>query len=618
MSLRKYGPGLRSPRRPAETESRAQAPRHRRIQDQGRHHRPIPWSRLHGHGQRRPRPRPAAQGPRDRRPEPLPARVRDLAGEDEGRREPAPGAQGRRRALPRDGRGSRGRGHRVAPARGAEAEGRLPGQAHGVPRDHRGGDRGSHRASPRARHEARRGAGGPARPRPARRLRGLAGAVAPGRWRALGGPGAERGDPARRRARARADGVPRRGLLGPRRTVRGARHRRSTRVSSSSTASRVATSRDFDPATGALADGSGAVHLREADAGELADAPRATSAYTVASAESKPFTERPKPPFKTTTLQQEAGQQAPLQRGPHDVGRAGPLRAWLHHLHAYRLGEALRAGRRRGPGADRRAVRPGVPPAGAAHVREQGQERAGGARGDPARRARASAPPSRSGASSSRDEQALYELVWMRTVASQMPDARGRSLTLRLAGHVDRRRAGDLPRVGPHLRVPRLPHGLRRRQRGARVRRGRDRTSPRSARAKASPAKGSRRSGTRPSRRRATPRRAWSRSSKTAAIGRPSTYASIINTITNERGYVWKKGNALVPSWTAFAKTQLLERYFPHLVDYDFTATMEEALDEVAAGPRRVREVAPHLLLRERHRRVCRSWCPRRTSPRST
>ena len=47
---------------------------------------------------------------------------------------------------------------------------------------------------------------------------------------------------------------------------------------------------------------------------------------------------------------------------------------------------------------------------------------------------------------------------------------------------------------------------------------------------------------------------------------------------------MWKKGNALVPSWTAFAKTQLLERYFPHLVDYDFTATMEEALDEVAAG----------------------------------
>ena len=68
------------------------------------------------------------------------------------------------------------------------------------------------------------------------------------------------------------------------------------------------------------------------------------------------------------------------------------------------------------------------------------------------------------------------------------------------------------------------------------------------------------------------------------AIGRPSTYASIIDKITNERGYVWKKGSALVPSWTAFAKIQLMERYFGHLVDYGFTATMEEALDEVAAG----------------------------------
>jgi len=67
-------------------------------------------------------------------------------------------------------------------------------------------------------------------------------------------------------------------------------------------------------------------------------------------------------------------------------------------------------------------------------------------------------------------------------------------------------------------------------------------------------------------------------------IGRPSTYASVIQTITHERGYVWKKGTALVPSWTAFAKLQLLERYFPHLVDYDFTATMEEQLDLIANG----------------------------------
>jgi DNA topoisomerase-1 len=66
-------------------------------------------------------------------------------------------------------------------------------------------------------------------------------------------------------------------------------------------------------------------------------------------------------------------------------------------------------------------------------------------------------------------------------------------------------------------------------------------------------------------------------------IGRPSTYASVIDTLLR-RDYVWKKGTALVPSWTAFAKLQLLERHFPHLIDYEFTATMEEALDTIARG----------------------------------
>ena len=66
-------------------------------------------------------------------------------------------------------------------------------------------------------------------------------------------------------------------------------------------------------------------------------------------------------------------------------------------------------------------------------------------------------------------------------------------------------------------------------------------------------------------------------------IGRPSTYAAVIETI-QARGYVWRKGTALVPAWTAFAVTNLLERHFGHLVDYSFTATMEEALDVIARG----------------------------------
>jgi len=65
-------------------------------------------------------------------------------------------------------------------------------------------------------------------------------------------------------------------------------------------------------------------------------------------------------------------------------------------------------------------------------------------------------------------------------------------------------------------------------------------------------------------------------------VGRPSTYASVIKTII-DRGYVWKKGTALVPSFTAFAVVGLLERYFP-TVDYGFTASMENDLDEIAEG----------------------------------
>ena len=66
-------------------------------------------------------------------------------------------------------------------------------------------------------------------------------------------------------------------------------------------------------------------------------------------------------------------------------------------------------------------------------------------------------------------------------------------------------------------------------------------------------------------------------------VGRPSTYASIIGTI-QDRGYVWKKGSALVPSFTAFAVVTLLENHFPDLVDYAFTARMEDDLDEIASG----------------------------------
>ena len=88
-------------------------------------------------------------------------------------------------------------------------------------------------------------------------------------------------------------------------------------------------------------------------------------------------------------------------------------------------------------------------------------------------------------------------------------------------------------------------------------------------------------------------------------MGRPSTYASVIATIL-DRGYVWKKGTALVPSFTAFAVVGLLERYFGDLVDYGFTASMEDDLDEIAAGREEALPWLTALLL----------WreCPRRTA----
>ena len=93
-------------------------------------------------------------------------------------------------------------------------------------------------------------------------------------------------------------------------------------------------------------------------------------------------------------------------------------------------------------------------------------------------------------------------------------------------------------------------------------------------------------------------------------IGRPSTYASIIGTILN-RGYVYKKGTALVPAWLAFSVIRLLEEHFPRLVSYEFTAGMEDVLDEIAGGRKdRVTELAEFYFGSERVAGAARRWSP--------
>ena len=182
------------------------------------------------------------------------------------------------------------------------------------------------------------------------------------------------------------------------------------------------------------------------------------------------------------------------------------------------------------------------------------------------------------------DQRRLYELVWMRTVASQMADAVGQSVTVRLGGISS---AGEDAEFGTSGRVITFPGFLRAYVEGAddpnAELEDREVRLPAlavgdSLEALALTAEGH---STQPPAR--YTEASLVKALEDMGVGRPSTYATILDTI-EQRGYVWKKSSALVPSWTAFAVTALLEQYFGDLVDYGFTASMEEDLDEIARG----------------------------------
>jgi len=180
------------------------------------------------------------------------------------------------------------------------------------------------------------------------------------------------------------------------------------------------------------------------------------------------------------------------------------------------------------------------------------------------------------------DELRLYELIWKRTVASQMKDAIGESVSVRIAG---RSTAGEEAEFGASGKIITF-HGFLKAyvesveddaEQDDRERRLPPLAEGDPLRGELSPAE----HATRPPAR--YTEATLVKELEDREIGRPSTYASIIGTIL-DRGYVFKKGTALVPSFLAFAVVNLLERHFAHLVDYDFTARMEDALDEIARG----------------------------------
>jgi DNA topoisomerase-1 len=347
---------------------------------------------------------------------------------------------------------------------------------------------------------------------------------------------------------------------------------------------RLATGKDFDPATGRLAEGSGAALLDEATVVALAESLR-DQPFRVSSVEQRSQTERPKAPFTTSTIQQEAARKLGFSAARtmavaqklYENGHITYMRTDSTNLSEQAITAARNQIRRLYgdeymPAEPRRYQRKvknaqeaheAIRPAGDAMILPE----------DLARQL------------SSSDEQRLYELVWKRTVACQMADARVRRVTARLQATVPG--DGRVATFQATGRTIEFPGYLRAYVEGAD-----DPDAELEDRESILPPL---EEGDEVECRELTPaghttqpparytEASLVKELEERGIGRPSTYASVLETLLR-RDYVWKKGSALVPSWTAFAKLQLLERHFPHLIDYEFTATMEEALDAIARG----------------------------------
>ncbi len=342
---------------------------------------------------------------------------------------------------------------------------------------------------------------------------------------------------------------------------------------------RVATGRDFTP-RGELVAGREVLHLSAERAGALAGALREQD-FTVASVEAKPYTRRPYPPFRTTTLQQEASRKLgfgaavtmQIAQRLYENGFITYMRTDSVTLSAAAIG-AARDQVRELFGGD---YLPDAPRAYTSKVKNaQEAHEAIRPSGESFR------TPAQTGLTG--DQFRLYELIWMRTVASQMRDAQGRSVSVRLAASATTGEQVELAASGRVITF----HGFLKAyveglddpdaERDDRESRLPDLTEGDTVTAAELGAEGHE---TRPPAR--FTEATLVRELEEREIGRPSTYASIIRTIL-DRGYVYKKGTALVPSWLAFSVTRLLETHFARLVDYDFTARLEDVLDEVAGG----------------------------------
>ena len=352
---------------------------------------------------------------------------------------------------------------------------------------------------------------------------------------------------------------------------------------------RVATGRDFDAATGQLAADADVTLLDEALASTLAAGLRGTE-LRVASVTERPYTQRPPAPFVTSTLQQEAARQL----------RFTAQRAMQVAQHLYENGfitymrtdstqlsdQAISAARRQIgelygaeylPDGPRRYT-----------ARGRGAQEAHEAIRPAGEILRTPESLARELAALGPDAPRLYELVWKRTVASQMRDAQGVRTQVRIESDAHGTAGESEPvTLAASGKVIRFPGFLRAYVEGSddpdAELEDQERLLPPLSEGQPLDAREVEARGheTQPPAR--YTEASLVRELEERGIGRPSTYAAILQTI-QDRGYATRRGTQLVPSFTAFAVVQLLERHFAELVDLEFTARMEDDLDAVAEG----------------------------------
>ncbi len=345
---------------------------------------------------------------------------------------------------------------------------------------------------------------------------------------------------------------------------------------------RVATGRDFG-SDGQLKTATGVVVLDESYARALAQALDGAD-LVVSSAEAKPYTRKPYPPFMTSTLQQEAGRK--LRFNSERTMRVAQ-RLYENGYITYMRTDSTTLSESAIAAARSQATQlygaEYVHPSPRQYTRKvkNAQEAHEAIRpaGD------TFATPGQLHARLDNDEFRLYEMIWQRTVASQMADARGTTLTLRITGTAS---SGEECVFSASGRTITFAGFLKAYVESVDEEAGGQSDDAESRLPALDEGQGVTAVELNPDGHSTNPPARYTEASliktlEDLGIGRPSTYASIIKTIL-DRGYVYKRGSALVPSWVAFAVIGLLEEHFGRLVDFDFTAGMEDDLDAIAGG----------------------------------